>query len=149
MGKSALPPVFCTPVAHRIDRLSASGNRAYIDKSLVPAEVVAVRTLSIVMVALVLGGCGDSALESAHKAVAYQLMDPDSARFRNDRELADGSICGQVNGKNLYGAYSGFNHYAARKTDHGFDVLIDTQSNNPAAAQLCCYPLAAADNRTT
>ncbi|MDE1166266.1 MAG: SPOR domain-containing protein [Pseudomonas sp.] len=100
------------------------------------------RTLTIVLAAMALGGCGNSAVENAHKAVAYQLMDPESAKFREDQVLADGSVCGQVNGKNAYGAYSGYNHYVARKAPTGFDVLIDLQGNNPQAAKLCGYPLA-------
>lgn len=101
------------------------------------------RTCSLLMVALALAGCGDSAVQDAHKAVAYQLMDPASAQFREDRELADGSVCGQVNGKNSYGAYSGYGHYFARKGADGFQVVMDQSSTNAAAAQACGYPLAA------
>ncbi|MGY4489755.1 SPOR domain-containing protein [Pseudomonas sp. TE3610] len=100
------------------------------------------RTFSLLMVTLALAGCGDSALESAHKAVAYQLTDPASAQFRGDRELADGSVCGEVNGKNSYGAYSGFGHYLARKGSDGFQVTLDQSSTNAVAAQACGYPLA-------
>jgi len=102
-----------------------------------------VRTLSLMMVALALTGCGNSAVQDAHKAVAYQLMDPGSATFREDRELADGSVCGQVNGKNSYGAYSGFGNYLARKGASGFTVVLDPQSTNADAAKQCGYPLAA------
>jgi len=101
------------------------------------------RTLSVVMVALALAGCGDSAVQDAHKAVAYKLMDPGSAQFREDRELADGSVCGEVNGKNSYGAYSGYGHYLARKGADGFQVVLDPQATNADAAQACGYPLAA------
>ncbi|EIK93288.1 sporulation domain-containing protein [Pseudomonas sp. M47T1] len=101
------------------------------------------RTFSILMAASLLAGCGDSAIQDAHKAVAYQLMDPASAQFREDRELADGSVCGQVNGKNSYGAYSGFGHYLARKGADGFQVVLDPQGSNASAAQACGYPLAA------
>ncbi len=100
------------------------------------------RTFPFLMVTLALAGCGDNALQDAHKAVAYQLMDPASAQFRNDRELADGSVCGEVNGKNSYGAYSGFGHYLARKGADGFQVTLDQQSTNAIAAQACGYPLA-------
>jgi len=103
-----------------------------------------VRTLSLMMVALALAGCGDSAVQNAHKAVAYQLQDPGSAQFRADRELADGSVCGEVNGKNSYGAYSGFGHYLARKQADGFQVTLDPQARNASAASTCGYPLVAA-----
>ncbi len=101
------------------------------------------RTLSLLMVALALAGCGDSAVQNAHKAVAYRLMDPESAKFREDRELSDGSVCGQVNGKNSYGAYSGFGNYLARKGPDGFEVVLDPQSTNADAAKACGYPLTA------
>ena len=101
------------------------------------------RTLSLMMVALAVAGCGDSAVQNAHKAVAYQLQDPGSAQFRADRELGDGSVCGEVNGKNSDGAYSGFGHYLARKGAEGFQVTLDPQARNPEAATACGYPLAA------
>ncbi|MFT3809201.1 MAG: hypothetical protein QM698_04735 [Micropepsaceae bacterium] len=42
--------------------------------------------------------------------VADMLKDPDSAKFRKIT-VKSVSFCGQVNGKNSYGAYSGYTHF--------------------------------------
>jgi hypothetical protein len=57
--------------------------------------------------------------------VAHDLRDPDSAKFRDVRivpDMPDGpgskwgvgvmTYCGEVNGKNAFGAYAGFKHFA-------------------------------------
>lgn len=43
----------------------------------------------------------------AKAAVAAILRDPSSAEFRNIK-VGTGATCGEVNGKNAYGAYAGF-----------------------------------------
>ena len=62
----------------------------------------------------------DSALErAAMDAVAYGLRDPGSARFRNIRTVTYPTpagrvasyVCGEVNGKNVYGGYVGFRRF--------------------------------------
>jgi hypothetical protein len=58
-------------------------------------------------VALLLAGCGGD-IDQMRNTVPYQLKDPDSAKFRNEREVTRGVFCGEVNGKNALGAYSGF-----------------------------------------
>jgi len=52
----------------------------------------------------------------AEHTVARMLKDPDSAKFRDVRVVVwDGSnaVCGEVNGRNGYGAYSGFSKFVA------------------------------------
>ncbi len=44
------------------------------------------------------------------EAVAAQLRDPSSAEFR-DLTIGENSSCGEVNGKNGFGAYSGFREF--------------------------------------
>lgn len=63
-------------------------------------------------------------LESVEKSAAMNLRDPDSAKFRNVRRFdhmmpgspaTDISVpvyCGEVNGKNAFGAYAGFQKFA-------------------------------------
>lgn len=46
--------------------------------------------------------------------VAAQLLDPSSAQFRNVHRYG-GTICGEVNGKNRYGAYVGFVRFMGTK----------------------------------
>ena len=83
--------------------------------------------------ALTLSGCADPTpdpkadlIAAARIATAAELKDPDSAKFRNllaypDRKL----VCGQVNGKNSFGAYSGFTDFYY---DNGFAMIADHDS---------------------
>ncbi len=73
---------------------------------------------------LLLTGC-DQRLNQAHEAVKQQLNDPDSAEFRDERKMSDGTICGEVNAKNRMGGYVGFTPYAA--TDYDFVVIGEDQ----------------------
>lgn len=46
-------------------------------------------------------------LEKIKKLAAHNLLDPESAKIRN--VFTDGSnICGEINGRNVFGAYSGY-----------------------------------------
>lgn len=59
---------------------------------------------------LLLSAC-NSATKNAEEAVAYNLFDPDSAKFREVRRVGNSIVCGQVNAKNRMGAYSGFKDF--------------------------------------
>lgn len=78
---------------------------------------------------MLLAGCGPSEAEIAAQAQALaaaehawhkqklravierSLIDPSSARFRNDRITSAGALCGEVNGKNDVGQYVGFTKF--------------------------------------
>jgi ribosomal protein S1 len=66
----------------------------------------------VMLLAIGLTGC-DQQMDSATDAVAYSLKDPDSAKFRNVRRCGPkGEVySGEVNSKNSYGAYGGFEHF--------------------------------------
>ncbi|MCP3048346.1 hypothetical protein K6X13_14785 [Xanthomonas euvesicatoria pv. allii] len=49
-------------------------------------------------------------IREAKIAAADTLMDPDSAKFRNVH-LQGVIVCGEVNGKNGYGAYAGYKRF--------------------------------------
>ena len=57
-------------------------------------------------------------MSKAQKSVASKMKDPASAQFRNvvakgpNSDPKKWSICGEVNGKNAYGGYSGFTRFA-------------------------------------
>ncbi|HHM1858452.1 hypothetical protein Q5N06_17950 [Klebsiella pneumoniae] len=82
-------------------------------------KIVMKRALFLVAI-IVLAGCkpgSDKAIELAKKEIAADTRDPDSSKFRYVRfiqkeESQDGTVsgyvCGQINGKNAFGAYSGF-----------------------------------------
>jgi len=51
------------------------------------------------------------AAEAAKAAVTAVLKDPDSAQFRNIVILESGTVCGEVNAKNSFGGYTGFDKF--------------------------------------
>ena len=65
--------------------------------------------------ALSVGACDKipGSLEyEAHKGASALLKDPSSARFRNDSVNGSGAaVCGEIDGKNGFGAYNGFSKY--------------------------------------
>ena len=70
-------------------------------------------TFLAITAALVLCGCEyikgtDEHLKvEGQKAAAALLKDPSSAQFRNVK-VSDKTVCGEMNGKNSFGAYTGF-----------------------------------------
>ena len=54
----------------------------------------------------------DPAIVKAREAVRNQLIDPDSAKFRNEETAEKGAVvCGEMNAKNRMGGYTGFAPY--------------------------------------
>lgn len=51
-------------------------------------------------------------IADAQELVGRQMRDPSSVQFRDAFVKAD-AVCGEVNGKNAYGAYVGFKHFIA------------------------------------
>lgn len=49
----------------------------------------------------------------AKKAVANTMSDPDSAQFRGLFVTTLGRVCGEANGRNLYGAYVGYRRFVS------------------------------------
>ena len=56
---------------------------------------------------LLVGGCGQADFSEAEKGVRSFLKDPDSAQFRELREVS-GGVCGEYNAKNAMGGYVGY-----------------------------------------
>lgn len=81
-------------------------------------------------------------LERAKALVAYDLKDPESARFRNlqvfHTSTGARAVCGEFNAKNSYGAYTGYKKFAAAKSvvftseDTTWSVLYPALCKTPA-----------------
>lgn len=84
--------------------------------------------ISVAMVgaALLISGCDAGRVSKAKKDAASQLRDPSSAQFRNVK-TTPGYVCGEINGKNGYGAYSGFVRFYADKTTANIDPQDDSE----------------------
>ncbi|MDR2306836.1 MAG: SPOR domain-containing protein [Paucimonas sp.] len=94
------------------------------------------RKLAVVMAVLALAGC-DNEVEGVHKQVAEHLSNPKTAKFANVRFDTQGSICGQVRGKDDAGQYEPFRSYAAIKHGDQYEVLIDETGNNLRIREVC------------
>lgn len=79
-------------------------------------------------------------IELARASLSDHLKDADSAKFKDVR-FGSGEnssiICGQVNAKNSYGAYSGFTTFMGMKVGDGKQGMIlvmavDSESEGPA-----------------
>lgn len=99
------------------------------------------RKLAFSAIALLsLAACGDPAkiipvqpisappalVEKAHAYLVYDFIDARSAEFRNERayrlDTGDYAICGEVNGHNRFGGYTGYQNYYVRMTAEGAGV---------------------------
>ncbi|MBS6077508.1 MAG: membrane lipoprotein lipid attachment site-containing protein [Citrobacter freundii] len=81
------------------------------------------KILLALVIPLVLAGCKpgeEKAISLAKSEVAANLKDPGSAQFRNVKvskmtDAEDGHVvavvCGEINGKNGFGAYAGFHPF--------------------------------------
>ena len=58
-----------------------------------------------------------AALAKAKDSIAWRLKDPESVRWRQAKVASNGNVCIEVNAKNSYGGYTGFQlyHYNARE----------------------------------
>jgi hypothetical protein len=63
--------------------------------------------LLLILAALALAACEPGIDVKAKRVVSSKLKDPDSAKFRDLRS----AICGEVNGRNGYGAYAGYHPF--------------------------------------
>ncbi|MCP5384181.1 MAG: hypothetical protein H6919_03350 [Sphingomonadaceae bacterium] len=80
------------------------------------------RSTFVCITALALTACGPTQEEqqaAAEAAAAYHLLDPSSAQFREVEFRDEDTVCGQINGKNRMGAYSGFTNFVSYRTPSG------------------------------
>lgn len=94
------------------------------------------RKVAVVMAVLALAGC-ENEVEGVHKQVAEHLQNPKTAKFANVRFDQQGSICGQVRGKDDTGTFQPFRSYVAIKKADGFDIIIADQGSNLNIREIC------------
>ena len=88
---------------------------------------------------LALGGCDDA--RTAKEMVAADFHDPASAQWRNvevvDADTGEQWVCGEVNAKNLTGAYTGYRGFVANVKQSLVVLEPGAEfANNPLNAQL-------------
>lgn len=57
--------------------------------------------------------------------VSKSFPDPSSLQWRNLQRVGVGGVCGEVNGKNLFGAYTGFRRFHALVLDGAAAGIFD------------------------
>lgn len=77
------------------------------------------RGAGLAVVAFSLIGCAE---REAKQAVAAEMRDPDAAQFRSIWSSSNG-VCGEVNGKNAFGAYVGFRPFIYNRSTKSVSVL--------------------------
>lgn len=78
-------------------------------------------------------------LFAARRTVASSMKDPSSAQFRGVKRGDRGHVCGEVNGKNEYGAYVGFVGFMLSDST-GLTIHSEDTPINSARWQLYCEP---------
>ncbi|WP_159975888.1 MULTISPECIES: hypothetical protein [unclassified Novosphingobium] len=76
----------------------------------------------------ILGSCSSSEQREADRAkavIAGKLKDPESAKF-TDVKVLFGTVCGMVNGRNSFGAYSGAERFAG----NGSSTRLRSEAEN-------------------
>jgi len=72
-----------------------------------------------------LAGCSDKLLQEAQDAVAAKSLDPASVQFKDVARCSQPNmVSGEMNAKNLYGAYTGFKMFYYDSSSH--EVAINT-----------------------
>ena len=104
--------------------------------------------LSLLVVTALLSGCKaeeEKAIDIAEKEVRSSLLDPKAGQFKNMRalQLGDSShsymVCGEVNGKNTLGAYTGYADFNA--------YIFDIREREPIATVALNSNSASVDER--
>lgn len=114
-------------------------------------------TSSLIAAALLIAACAQyESIEVApvtraeraqiERITADQLKDPGAAQFRNiqrvNATLTDQTrqnyVCGEVNGKNLYGAYTGFKVFRGKFIGDRFFLDIITNHETDAIYRMGC-----------
>lgn len=70
---------------------------------------------------------------AAKKLVADGLRDPASAQFRDVRMNGE-AVCGEVNGKNGFGAYAGFRHFVVSDRTVTLEPDLPTERLHPGVS---------------
>lgn len=93
---------------------------------------------------LIVASIAATDLHEAKELVAAQMLDPESARFRNAALYSDAdgflSLCGDVNAKNRLGGYVGFRPFVYHVDSASLVILDDDGPDSafPIARELWC-----------
>jgi hypothetical protein len=86
------------------------------------------RVLTLVFLTLIVAGCEPERIRLAKDAVRDVLREPDTAQFRNVVDHGH-VVCGEVNAKNGFGGFTGFQDFYVIGKPPRRAVLVDERSD--------------------
>lgn len=95
---------------------------------------------ALASIGVALGGCStpnpeEKLIATAQAAVASELRDPTSPLFTNVTSPNEREVCGEVNGKNGFGAYAGKQRFTYHTAT---GVEIEPSVDQPAGELIVC-----------
>lgn len=81
----------------------------------------------VLMVCGLLSACSSresAAIERVESEIAQRMLDPSSAQFKDVRLKRPGLVCGEVNGRNRFGGFTGFKVFVAKVKQDKVDFTI-------------------------
>jgi len=82
--------------------------------------------LKIILITIFLTGCIlDGDIRDAQNRVRSMMKDPDSIKFKNVKNYKNNVVCGKLNSKNSYGAYTGYKSFISTPDGFLFDPGVD------------------------
>lgn len=82
-------------------------------------------------------------LATIKQAFSDRLKDPYSVKLKDVQIKEDGTVCGEINAKNSYGAYTGYTrfngvYFARDKNGNPFAMILAIDDGDSAIAQTMC-----------
>lgn len=82
-----------------------------------------------------LSACGGREAQEAQELVRHDMLDPSATQFRNMAvNNKGGCVTGEVNGKNRFGAYTGFRPFVVDIRSNKSAVMPDEPASNSGQA---------------
>lgn len=86
------------------------------------------KKISLLVFIALIAGCQPNEKKAAQDFISKDFIDPSSAQFRNETQK-DGVLCGEVNSKNSFGAYTGFKRFVSGYYPPKLNTLADVPMN--------------------
>jgi len=83
-----------------------------------------------------LSACGPSREKQAQEIASHDLVDPDTAKFREVRNGSTDCVIGEINAKNRMGAYTGFRPFIVDIKKKEAAILLDEHDAGDLTATL-------------
>jgi hypothetical protein len=90
-------------------------------------QIFSLKSIAVFSICWAITGCGDRNIGVAKTAIEEQLLDPQSVQYKNIKSYSENTVCGEVNSKNRYGGYVGFESFVFREGRVELDASSETK----------------------